>query len=294
MPKWRVTLIALLCAVIVLAVALQCVFVMGEDEQAVRYRFGRVTDVYQGGGLHTKIPLVDHVETYSARVQTYISATEIVNTSDKKQFYHSEYAQWVISDPALYSMAFHAPGSVEVYLDNMIFPIVIQAVNSLTEVQFISDQAALNQAVTAGRERINLDLVRYGVEIIDIQVYRTQVPDNNTQSVYDRMTADRAQVAQQLRSEGEEAYNNAVAEADLEARQMEAAADSQAGQIRAEVDAAAMAVRAGAYAKDAAFFEYWRSLQALEAAFEGNTTLVLDPANPLLKDLLSVLEPSAP
>ena len=116
---------------------------------------------------------------------------------------------------------------------------------------------------------------------------RTILPAANIESTYARMTADRTKVAQQLRSEGQEEYQKAVAEVELEARRIEADALSQAGVIRGEADAAALEIYADAYSADADFYAYWRSLQALENALDQNTTLVLDKEHPLWKDLLT-------
>ena len=97
-------------------------------------------------------------------------------------------------------------------------------------------------------------------------------------------------MAQQLRSEGDEAYNKAVAAADLEARQIEAQAVSEAGQIRGEAEASALEIYAEAYSVDAEFYAYWRSLQALEKAVGDNATLVLDQSNPLFADLMQFVK----
>ena len=117
-------------------------------------------------------------------------------------------------------------------------------------------------------------------------MHRTILPTANIESTYARMQADRAKVAQQLRSEGQEAYLKAVAAADLESRVIQADAISEAGAIRGQGDASALEIYAQAYGVDTDFFSYWRSLQALEKSLNENTTLVLDRNHPLWKDLL--------
>ena len=287
---------------------------VGEAEQAVVTRFGVIrkivlntgntfhTDyahllegeittggnvaIENGGGLHFKMPFVDHIEKYPSRMYTYVSDSEVVNTAEKKQYYIKTYAQWSIEDPALFSLKLGSMTSADNQLDNLIHPVIVQAINRLKADDFVSNKEALNAALAQGLEIINRDMAPRGIEIKDIQVHRTILPDANIESTYARMMADRTKVAQQLRSEGEESYLKAVADADLEARRIEADAVSDAGVIRGQGDAEALDIYARTYSADEDFYAYWRSLQALEAALDENSTLVLDSSHPLWKDLL--------
>ncbi|MBQ7868053.1 MAG: protease modulator HflC [Clostridia bacterium] len=306
----------LIAAVAVAAVVLlsQSFFIVGEAEQCVVSRFGLIKKIIlnesntfhndyaallegeistsgdikmlRGSGLHLKMPFVDTVEKYSSRMYTYVSDSEVVNTSEKKQYYIKTYAQWSIADPALFNLKLGSMTSAENQLDNLIHPVIVQAINRLSAEDFVSNKDALNAALAQGLRTINTDMAPRGIEIKDIQVHRTILPAANIESTYARMQADRAKVAQQLRSEGQEEYQKAVASADLEARRIEAAAVSDAGVIRGEGDAAALEIYAASYGTDADFYAYWRSLQALENAMDGNATLILDQSHPLWKDLL--------
>jgi len=310
--KW-----GLLIGVIVLALILlsQSVFVVGEAEQAIVSRFGVIRKLILNtgntfhqdyaallenelttsgdikiettSGLHFKMPFIDAVESYSSRMYTYVSDSEVVNTAEKKQYYIKTYAQWSIEDPALFSLKLGSMTSAENQLDNLIHPVIVQAINRLSAEDFVSNKDALNAALAQGLDTINRDMAPRGIEIKDIQVHRTILPSANIDSTYARMKADRTKVAQQLRSEGEESYLKAVASADLEARVIEAEAVSEAGVIRGEGDAAALEIYADAYSVDKDFYAYWRSLQALESALDENSTLILDQTHPLWKDLLN-------
>jgi len=308
-------LLALLALIILLSESL---FVVGESEQAVVSRFGVIkrlilnnsndfhthyadqlkdeitfsgdVKIEVGSGLHFKLPFVDKVETYSARLYTYISDSEVVNTLEKKQYYITTYAQWHISDPALFSLKLGSMIQAENQLDNIIHPVIVQAINRMVADDFISNKDALNGALQGGLDTINQDMCVRGIEVVDIQIHRTTLPTANIESTYARMQADRAKVAQQLRSEGDEEYNKAVAAADLEARQIEAEAVSEAGAIRGDADATASEIYAQAYSVDANFYAYWRSLQALEKALGENATLVLDENNPLFADLIQFVQ----
>ncbi len=304
-------------AIVALVLLANSVFIVGEAEQAVVSRFGVIKrlilsvgnefheeyadelageittsdDVKRsyGSGLHFKLPFVDKVETYSGRLYTYISSSEVVNTAEKKQYYITTYAQWHITDPALFSLKLGGMNAAENQLDNIIHPVIVQAINRMMADDFISNKDALNAALQGGLATINADMCLRGIEVVDIQIHRTILPSANIASTYARMEADRAKVAQQLRSEGNEEYNKAVAAADLEARQIEAAAISEAGIIRGDADAQAAEIYATAYAADPEFYAYWRSLQALKTALGEDATLVLDATNPLFADLMQFI-----
>ncbi|MBR4080789.1 MAG: protease modulator HflC [Clostridia bacterium] len=312
--KLVILAIALIAAVILIS---ESCFIVGENEQAMVSRFGVIKrlilndrndfhTVYadqlqgeitttgevkleMGSGLQFKLPFVDKVEKYSAKLNTYISNSEVVNTAEKKQYYITTYAQWRITDPALFSLKLGDLVSAENQLDNLIHPVIVQAINRLHADDFISNKDALNNALAGGLKTINKDMCVRGIEVVDIQIHRTILPNANLETTYARMRADRAKVAQQLRSEGDESYNNAVASADLEARVIQADAVSQAGIIRGEGDAMAAEIYANAYAADPEFYAYWRSLQALRTALNANATLVLDETSPLFSELVKYM-----
>ncbi|MEG0124661.1 MAG: protease modulator HflC [Clostridia bacterium] len=310
--KWIAIGVILLAVLVIFS---QSIFIVGEAEQCMVSRFGVIkkivlnsnntfhkdyeellkgeittsgdVKVITGGGLHFKMPFVDTVQTYSSRLFTYIGDSEIVNTAEKKQYYVKTYAQWSIADPALFSLKLGSMARAENQLDNLIHPVIVQVINRLSADDFVSNKEALNTALAQGLKIINADVAPRGIEVKDIQVHRTILPNANIESTYSRMQADRAKVAQQLRSEGQEAYLKAVSTTDLEARKIEADAISQAGAIRGAGDAAALEIYANAYNVDTEFFSYWRSLQALEKAIDENSTLVLDKEHPLWKDILN-------
>ena len=312
------TVIIAIVAILALILLSECIFIVEEAEQAMVSRFGVIkrliinTDnefhtqyaedlkdeittagdvkIQVGSGLQFKLPFVDKVEKYSSLLYTYVSDSEVVNTLEKKQYYITTFAQWSITDPALFSLKLGSMNAAENQLDNIIHPVIVQLINRMLADDFISDKTALNAALQEGLRTINKDMCVRGIEVKDIQIHRTILPSGNIDSTYARMKADRAKEAQQLRSEGDEEYNKVVAAADLEARQLEAEAVSQAGTIRGEAEAQATEIYANAYSVDADFYAYWRSLQALEASLGSNATLVLDQNNPLFADLMQYIK----
>ena len=211
-------------AVVALLLLSQSFFVVGEAEQAVVSRFGVIRrlvlnngntfhqdyaafldgeittsgqiKVENTSGLHLKMPFVDNVQSYSSRMFTYVSDSEVVNTAEKKQYYIRTYAQWSIEDPALFSLKLGSMTSAENQLDNLIHPVIVQAINRLSAEDFVSNKDALNAALAQGLNTINRDMAPRGIEVKDIQVHRTILPTANIESTYARMKADRTKVAQ--------------------------------------------------------------------------------------------------
>lgn len=316
--KKRAKFFMLIVPVLLLLVFLwnQCAFIVGEAEQAVVSRFGVITKIIissdnrfhekyadlikneltgadegkvkivRQSGLMFKMPFVDKVETFPDRLFNYTSNTETVNTAEKKQYNITTYAQWRIADPALFSLKIGTQYNAEMQLDNLIHPVIVQSINRLMSEDFISNKTALNRALGQGLATINRDMAARGIEVTDIQVHRTILPQANVETTYQRMMADRAKVAQQLRSDGEQQYQMSVADTDLEARRIEAEAFSKAGEIRGAADAEALTIYAEAYEKDPEFFAFWRSLQTLKGALRNNSTLVLDENHPLWAQLI--------
>jgi membrane protease subunit HflC len=308
---------AIFLAALIVAMILfnACTYTIGENEQAVISQFGVIKEVVltptndfveknpdlmnapgakldgvkviKDKGLRFKMPFLTQVSIYDGRLNTFTSNAEPVNTKDKKQYYVTIYGQWQISNPALFSITQQNMTKARQYLDNLVFPVIIQNINNLSAEDFVSNKDVLNETMAEALAQINDTVRESGISFADIQINRTLLPDANMQSTYERMIANRAKVAQQLRSEGEETYQKSVSEADKEARVIKSDAIRDAERIKGEGDAEAIRIYAEAYGKDEAFYTYWRSLQAMEAMMADNTTLVLDQNHPLWKDILS-------
>jgi len=294
----------------------QSIFIVNEHEQAVVKRLGtikrividsentfiednpntmnvegaKITDVSVdvGKGLFFKIPFIDKVEKYDSWLYTYVSTTEQVNTSDKRRYYITMYAQWRIANPGLFAVSQKNTRQASVYLDNRIFPEIIQNVNNTKSSDFINNKELWNQVMSDAQANINGKIKDSGIEILDMQVHRTILPEANIQSTYDKMIANREKIAQQHRSQGEAHYTKEVSSADRRARELVAGAILESEQIIGDGEAEALGLYATSYSIDPKFYAYWRSLQALETSLEDNTTLVLDDTHPLWADLLEM------
>ncbi len=291
-------------AVLLVIIFSASTFTVNEQQQAVITRFGEIVrivvdpDIYsgpseyenikvvEGKGLFFRVPFIDKVEQFDSWLYTYVSDSELVNTADKKQYYITMFAQWRIADPVKFKVTHGTTVKASNYLDNLIFPAIIQNINELDATDFISDKATLNGALISAQGKINSTVAVGGIEILDMQVHRTILPTGNLQSTYERMIANRAKEAQRLRADGDKTYQQMVSAADREAREIEAAAVEESEQIKGAGDAEALSIYAESYSVDPDFYSFWRSLEAMEYSLESGTTLVLDENHPLWSDLL--------
>jgi membrane protease subunit HflC len=315
----RIVLWSIIVIVLIILVT-SSLFTVDESEQAVIVQFGAVKEIIvspdnsfidnatdlmntngailnnviitRGKGLFLRIPFVTEVKKYQSRLFTYVSNKETVHTIEKKQYEITMFAQWRIANPGLFYITQGVISNAEKRLDDLIYPTIIQRINQLDADELISDKAKLNESLASGLISLNKEMRDSGIEIDDIQISSTMLPEGNLQTTYEKMIANRAKVAQQLRSEGAESYVKAVADADRESRVIEADAIEQSEKTKGEGDAQALSIYAQAYAKDTEFYSFWRSLKAMESALDGSTTLVLDKNHPLWKQILDWATPS--
>jgi len=234
-------------------------------------------------GLGFKIPIYHTIERETGKLLTYTSQQEIINTKEKRQFEMSMYAQWHISHPGIFNVSLKTTEGANIVLDDLIYPVIIKGINRLTAEEFLNDKDALNKMLDTALEDLNTVVAEYGIVVKDIEIFRTLLPENNIQSTYAKMRADREAVAQEIRSTAQEAYNKKVADADLEAVQIDAQSIEESQKIYGSADAEALKIYADAFNKDPNFYEFWRALEAYRKAVNEDTVIVIDKNNPFLK-----------
>lgn len=236
-----------------------------------------------GKGLKFMIPFVTTVEKDSAKLITYISNTAKINTRDKIKYDIDMYAQWKITHPGMFRASLGSLVRANSKIDEVVYAVVIDRINRLTSIDFLNNKKALEDILSEARVDLNENLASQGIRIVDIDVYRTVIPDSNIDSTYKKMIAEREAIAQQIRAEGLELYNNTVADTDRQVAQVLASAIEESEKIRGEADAEALAIYAGAFSKDPDFYEFWRTLKSYETTMDENTFLFLDKNNRYLK-----------
>lgn len=274
-PRSIFTLIALLFVIILGA---QSVYIITEIERAVLLRLGRVIDRDVATGLHFKVPFVDVVRRFDARILNLDARAERFLTVEKKAIQVDSYAKWRIIDVTRYYTATNGEQAVAERL-------LAQRINEGLRNEFAS--RSLQEVVSGQRDELMQNFTRQlnsitgasmGVEVLDVRVKRIDLPGEVSEQVYRRMAAEREREAKEHRAIGQEQAEVIRAEADREAVVIEANAYSQAEKIRGAGDAVAAEIFANAFGRDPEFYAFTRSLNAYRSSFSGKEDIILlDP-----------------
>ncbi|WP_404401263.1 protease modulator HflC [Idiomarina seosinensis] len=285
-------LIAIIVVVLV-ALGLSSLYVVKEGERAILIQFGKVERDAETGearvfepGLHFKIPFIETVKRLDARLQTLDGDPDRFVTSEKKDLIVDTYVMWRINDFSTFYLSTNG-GNVlqaEALLTRRISSGLRSEFGSRTISDIVSGERdeLMREALIKGAQSAS-DL---GVEVIDVRVMQINLPDEVSQSIYQRMRAERNAVATEHRSEGREQAEFIRADVDARVTVMLADAKRQSRQLRGQGDAEAAKIYADAYSQDAEFFAFIRSMEAYTASFEsGSDILVLDGSSDFFKYL---------
>ena len=275
--------------IVVLFIATLMLYKVDVTEYAVVTQFGNPVKVSDQPGLSVKLPdPIQAVQKLDKRVQVYQTNSIELLTLDKKSVSLDYYGTWKITDPVLYLKTVKDQIGAEARLTDVF--------SSSLGVQL--GKYNLDQLVNTNPEELQLDAMvsnvvsyakekaaEYGIEIVDAQIRVLNFPEANKQSVYDRMSAEREQMAQKYRAEGSEEAAKIRSDAEKEQKLILAEAYQQEQQIKGEGDAEAIRIYGEAYQKDPDFYEFVRTLETYEKTIDGNTTLILPSTAEILKYL---------
>ncbi len=269
--------IALILALFVVLTISSSVYVVREDRVGVLFQLGRIVQADIQPGVHFKMPLIQDARTFDRRIMTLDSQPERYLTSEKKDVNVDFFAKWRITDVGRY---YTTTSGDELQAMQRLHPIIKEALRNQI------NQRTLQETVSDARSSMTEKLVRtanegtrnLGIEVVDVRIKRIDLPEEVSESVYNRMRAERSRVANELRSQGVEASEAIRANAERERLVILANAERDAQRIRGEGDAQATEIYARAYGKNAEFYAFHRSLESYRAAFAGGeSVMVLDP-----------------
>lgn len=270
-------------AVLLLLAGANSLFMVREGQDAILLQFGRIVSDDIGPGLHLKLPFVQQVQKFDNRILQLDAQPEDYFTSEKKSVKVDFYVEWRIANTASY---YRATGGLELNATQRLSPIVKDAL------RFQFNARPLDELIAGGRFDITQQVMKQadeatrkslGIEVVDVRIKRIDLPDEVSDSVYNRMRAERLNLANELRSTGNEAGERIRADADRQREVLLAEANGDATRVRGEGDAEAAKIYADAYNEDPKFFAFYRSLGAYRTAFgDSGTVLVLKPDSPFL------------
>lgn len=282
-------------ALVVLAVVLlSSVFIVDERKKALVLQFGQVTQVKSDPGLGFKIPFMQEVVYYEDRILGLPTTPIEVTMLDDRRLVVDAFARWRIVDLVEFREAVGTGGEAQALrrLEGIVNPAIQEVLGSVPSNRVLSeDRTALMNQIRdiARRQAANL-----GVEIIDVRLTRTDLPEQNLEATFARMRAEREREAADEIARGGEAAQRVRAAADRTVVELQSDAKRQADVIRGEADAERNRILAEAYGRDAEFFAFIRSLTAYETSLKGtNSSIVMQPDSDFFDYLRSDKAPVA-
>ncbi|MFL2726008.1 MAG: protease modulator HflC [Gammaproteobacteria bacterium] len=269
----RSTTITVLAALI-LGLIINSVFIVNDKEHAIVFQFGEAINSNVDKGLNFKIPIIQNVKKYDARLQTLDEEPDRILTVESKYLLVDSFVKYKITDVLTFYRAnngsFNSLNSLlaqrtEFELKNQF--------GKRTVTELVSgERDELMNTMRSGLNDVVSDL---GIEIIDFRVKRIDLPSNLSNAVYERMRTERNRLAEELRSEGKEIAREIRAIADKDKVVILAEAYKTAEQIRGEGDAEATGIYANSFSQDPEFYEFTRSMKAYSETFQEKSDVML-------------------
>ncbi len=263
--------------IVLVVIGALSVFTVDEREVALKLRLGRIEQVGYEPGLHFKWPLVENVLKFDSRIQNLDADPQLYLTVEKKNVIVDSFVKWRVEDVERF---YTSTGGIVLRANERLSAVVVKqlrdAFGSRTILQVVSGERAevMDQLVLALKRQAD----ELGVTIIDARMKRVDLPERVSQSVFDRMSAERKEVAKRFRSEGEERGRRIRADADKQQEVILAEAERDAQKIRGDGDGRATEIFANAFSKDAEFYALYRSLNSYKNTFNNpSDVLLLEP-----------------
>ncbi|MBI3570017.1 MAG: protease modulator HflC [Gammaproteobacteria bacterium] len=277
-------LIALLGIVLLVAITVQsALYMVDEREKVIVVRFGQVLRSDDSPGLHFKSPFLDEARYFDSRILTLDAEPQPFLTKEKKYVVVDSFVKWRIEDALKYYLTV---GGQELDARRRLE----QVVNSGLRDEFgkrtvlnviSSDRNKIMEILTANTDR---EARKFGIVVTDVRIRRVDLPDEVSQSVYQRMKAERSRIANELRAQGAEAAEKIRAGAERQREVLLAEAYGKAERVRGEGDARATALYGQAYGHAPEFFSLYRSLGAYKESFKSKEDiLIVDPSSDFFK-----------
>lgn len=261
---------------LVLIVGMMSVFTVSETEKAIKFRLGEIVKDDYTPGIHFKLPFINNIKKFDSRIQTMAEKPEQFLTSEKKNVIVDLFVKWRIGNVTTFYTAVAGDVNQANLRLNQTIKNAIRGEFSKRDIkQLVStDRSAIRDVLMEKSKTIAPNL---GIDIIDVQVMRIDLPKEVSSSVFRRMEAERESVAREFRSQGAESAEKKRAEADKQRVVELANAFRDAETLRGEGDAISAEIYSKAYGADTEFFTFYRSLNAYKKTFSKSSMMVVDP-----------------
>ena len=257
-------------------------YTVNQIQQAIVLQFGKPVEVVKEPGLHWKMPFVWDVEYYDKRVLDFNLPLEEPISADQKKMLIDSFARYRIIDPLKAFQTARSEFIIRQRIDALINSAMRSVVGQVPLISLLSDER--EQIMLDIRDQVNTEMAQFGIEVIDVRIRRADLPEANSQAIYERMKSQREQAAKKIRSEGSEAAQRIRAEADKDKIVILADARREGEILRGEGEADSTRIYAEAADQDAEFYNFYRSLLAFRRSMEKDgTAMVLAPGSEFLR-----------
>ena len=265
-----------------LVVGYSSLFTVYQTQQALVVRLGNPVRVVDQPGLNFKLPFVDNVIPIDRRILDLEAPAQEVIASDQKRLVVDAFARYRIKDPLRFYQTLGSITGANSQLAILLNSALRRVLGEVTFIHLVRDQRA--DLMARIRDLVDREAQSYGIDVVDVRIRRADLPEQNSQAVYQRMQTERQREAAEFRANGSQRAQETRARADREVTVLVADAQAKAEQIRGEGDATRNKIFAEAFNRDPDFFAFYRSMQAYEASLKPNDTrLLLKPDTSFFK-----------
>jgi membrane protease subunit HflC len=263
----------LLIVLALLVVGYSSVFTVSQTEQALVVRLGEPVRVVTEPGLHFKAPFVDSVIAIDKRILDLEQASQEVIASDQKRLVVDAFARYRIKDALRFYQSVGTVQAANIQLTTLLNASLRRVLGEVTFIQVVRDERELLMGRI--RDQLDKEAAGYGISVVDVRIRRADLPEQNSQAIYQRMQTERQREAAEFRAQGGQKAQEIRAKADREATVIVAEANSAAEQIRGQGDGERNRLFAAAYNQAPAFFAFYRSMNAYQNGLKGSDTRFL-------------------
>jgi membrane protease subunit HflC len=251
-------------------------FTVYETQQALVVRLGQPVRGITQPGLNFKVPLIDSVIMIDKRILDLENPAQEVIASDQKRLVVDAFARYRIDDPLKFYQTLGSIAGANSQLSILLNSALRRVLGEKTMTDVVRDER--QQLMTRVRELLDKESDVYGINVIDVRIRRADLPEQNSQAVYQRMQTERQREAAEFRAQGSQRAQEIRSKADRDVTVLLADATSKSEQVRGEGDGERNRIFADAFNKDQDFFSFYRSMQAYEAGLRSSDTrMVLRP-----------------
>ena len=276
-----ISVVAGLLGIVVLITLLSSFYFVQQTEEALVLQFGAPQAVITEPGIHFKTPLTQNVVFFDKRVLLLDALPEEVIASDKKRMVVDAFARWRIVDPLRFYQSMVDKDTAISRLSPILSSSVRRVLGGQTFAAMLSGKRA--QLMLDIRDDMNQDVAGFGIKIVDVRIRHADLPQANSDAIFQRMQKEREREAAEYRAEGDETAQRIRARATREVTILTAEATRESEILRGEGDAEKTRILGEAYGQDAEFFAFYRSMQAYQDSLGSGTTVVLSPESDFLK-----------